>query len=108
MHQVDLIRRYSLRKVNEIRLFISQLPTREQIALERLHGAEGIKVAARIADFILSELGHPLPVTIDDSPTIRAARTIIPKIDITAPQKPRLGRPPKVRNDATQQETVIG
>lgn len=78
MHQVDLIRRYSLRKVKELRIFISCLPTREQEALEKLGGVEGAKTAARIADFILQELGHKPPAeTPKQSPTMRAAVQIL-------------------------------
>lgn len=79
MHQVDLIRRYSLRKVKELRIFISCLPTREQEALEKLGGVEGAKTAARIADFILQELGHKPPAMTPEgtSPTLRAARQVV-------------------------------
>lgn len=79
MVQVDLIRRYTLRKIKELRIFISCLPTREQEALEALGGAEGNKTAARISDFILAELGHPLPQpdSKGESQTIKAARQMI-------------------------------
>lgn len=76
MQQVDLIRRYTLRKVKELRLFISCLPVREEEALRKLGPDEGVKTAARIADFVLQELGHPAP-RLDvhgDSPTVKAAR----------------------------------
>lgn len=79
MIQVDLIRRYTLRKVKELRIFISCLPAREQEAMEALAGAEGNKTAARIADFVLQELGHPPPAMPPEgtSPTVRAARQML-------------------------------
>lgn len=77
MQQIDLIRRYSLRKVRELKSFISCLPTREEEAMKALDGSEGVKTAARIADFILSELGHPAPNFADDSPTVKAARQVV-------------------------------
>lgn len=80
MQQVDLIRRYTLKKVNELRIFISQLPQREDRALERLYGVEGVKTAASIADFVLVQLGHVPPEATEEgtSPTVRAARKIMP------------------------------
>lgn len=78
MHQVDLIRRYTIRKLKELKIYISMLPTREQVAMERLDGAEGVKTAARIADFVLQELGHTPPAeTPKQSPTMRAAKQMI-------------------------------
>lgn len=79
MQQVDLIRRYTLRKVKELRIYISCLPTREQEALEKLGGVEGVKTAARIADFVLQELGHKPPAMTAEgtSPTLRAARQVV-------------------------------
>lgn len=79
MQQVDLIRRYTLRKIKELRIFISCLPMREQEALEALCGSEGNKTAARISDFILKELGHPPPQMSSngESPSIKAARQIV-------------------------------
>ena len=76
MHQVDLIRRYTLRKVKELKIFVSCLPQREEQALAKLGGVEGVKTAARIADFVLQELGHAPPTTDSggSSPTIKAAR----------------------------------
>lgn len=88
MKQVDLIRRYTLKKVNEIRLFISSLPEREQVALERLCGSAGTETAARIAEFVLSQLGHVPPAGIAqiDTPaptrdTLKAARKAMPTIE---------------------------
>lgn len=79
MIQVDLIRRYTLKKVNELRIFISMLPDKEQEALEKLHGPEGYKTAARIADYVLAELGHTPPeATEKQSPTLREAKRVMP------------------------------
>ena len=80
MRQVDLIRRYALKKVNELRIFISQLPEREDTALTRLYGVEGAKTAASIADFVLVQLGHCPPEMTPEgtSPTIREARKVMP------------------------------
>ena len=87
MIQVDLVRRYSLKKVNELRMFISMLPQREEVALQRLYGVEGVKTAAAIADFILVQLGHCPPDMAHDSPTVREARKIMP--DKAAMPEPR-------------------
>lgn len=79
MKQVDLIRRYTLKKVNEIRIFVSGLPEREDDALQKLYGTQGAETAANIADFVLVQLGHiPPAVNPKQSPTMRAARKIMP------------------------------
>lgn len=81
MHHVDYIRNYMLRKVNALRIYISTLPPpTEMDALRKLQGPEGYKTAARIADFVLQELGHTPPAMTEDgtSPTVRAARKILP------------------------------
>lgn len=56
--QVDLIRGRTLRLLQQLSIYISCLPKREQEALERLSGPEGQRTFARITDFVLSELGH--------------------------------------------------
>jgi hypothetical protein len=78
VQQVDLIRRYALKKVNELRIFVSTLPVREETALHRLYGTEGVKTAAAIADFVLVQLGHCPPENGRSSPTVEAARKIMP------------------------------
>jgi len=90
MQQVDLIRRYTLKKVNELRVYISMLPEREMVALERLHGVEGVKTATAIADFVLVQLGHVPPEATRFSPTMREARKIIPDDAAIPPQKETL------------------
>lgn len=77
VHQVDLIRGYVLRKMRDLKIYISMLPTREEDALRALDGNEGMKTACRIADFVLEQFGHEAPKTIkSDSPTLRAARKV--------------------------------
>lgn len=93
MQQVDLIRRYSLKKVNEIRIFISTLPMREDDALKALYGTDGVKTAAAIADFVLVQLGHCPPEHTRMSPTVREARKVMPG---KAAMPRKLGRPPKL------------
>lgn len=61
MIQVDLIRGRILRSMREIGIYISCLPIREQTALEALSGPTGQQTYARIADYILTELGHEPP-----------------------------------------------
>ena len=78
MQQVDLIRRYALKKVNELRIFVSTLPVREDTALERLYGVEGAKTAEAIANFVLVQLGHCPPESGRKSPTYAEARKIMP------------------------------
>jgi hypothetical protein len=80
MNQVDLVRRYTIKKVNEIRIFISGLPERESTALDRLYGVEGVKTASAIADFVLVQLGHVPPAMVEEgtSPTVREARKVMP------------------------------
>ena len=57
--QVDLIRGRTLRLLQQLSIYISCLPVREQEALERLSGIEGQKTFANITDFVLIQLGHP-------------------------------------------------
>lgn len=78
MKQVTLIRGYTLRKLKELRMFISCLPEREEEALQAMNGPEGVKTAAAIADYVLEQLGHPAPKnTADGSPTLKAARQVV-------------------------------
>lgn len=80
MNNVDLVRRYVLRKVNDLRIYISMLSPLELEALKRLQGPDGVKTATRIADYVLQELGHE-PPQIDEagnSPTVKAARKVMP------------------------------
>jgi len=77
MHQVTLIRNRVLSSIKSLKIWISCLPQTEHEALKRLEGADGNRTAARIADFILQELGHQ-PPEVDasgHSPTIKAARS---------------------------------
>lgn len=90
MVQVDLIRRYALKKVNEMRVFISLLPEREDVALSRLYGVEGAKTAAAIADFVLVQLGHVPPEARRNSPTYLEARKIMPDEAAMPPPKETL------------------
>lgn len=78
MTHVDLIRRHSIKYVNSLRIFISTLPSPDRLAMERLYGVEGVKTAASIADFVLVQLGHCPPEATRMSPTVRAAREIMP------------------------------
>lgn len=78
MQHVDLIRRYSIKQVNALRIFISTLPNPDHLALSRLYGVEGVKTAATIADYVLVQLGHCPPEATRMSPTVRAAREIMP------------------------------
>lgn len=79
MKQVALVRGLILRKLKEFRILISCLPETEHEALAKLNGTEGVKTAARIADFVLQELGHEPPAMTPEgtSPTVRAARQVV-------------------------------
>lgn len=97
MIQVDLIRRYALKQVNALRIFISMLPEREHTALARLHGVEGARTATAIADFVLVQLGHVPPEAERDgnpakSPTFKAARSIMPDDAALPPKENHNGR----------------
>jgi len=99
MINVDLIRRRVLRAMHEIRIFISCLPEREETALQRLHGPEGVERSARIADYVLSELGHEvtLPEEARYSQSRRAANEKrVDPLEVEGPPKKR-GRPAKVK-----------
>lgn len=90
MQHVDLIRRYSIKQVNALRIFISTLPAPDQTALSRLYGVEGVKTAAAIADYVLVQLGHCPPEmnAQGTSPTVREARKIMPdKAAMPEPKK---------------------
>lgn len=73
---VHLLRSHVLQYINRLRTYVSMLPDSEPEVQERLSGSEGVKTAARIADGVLAELGHPPPAMPPEgtSPTIRAAR----------------------------------
>lgn len=91
MENVDLIRRYALKKINELRIFVSMLSPREEMALQRLHGPDGVKTAATIADHILLQLGHcpPNPAN-ESSQTIRDARKVMPDRAANRPKRSKL------------------
>ena len=62
MQQVELIRGYTINRcIRQLKIFISTLPEREDVALEMLTGELGAKTAGEIADFILNKLGHRSP-----------------------------------------------
>lgn len=63
MYQVDMIRGRILRCMVQLKSYISCLPTTELEAMTRLTGQQGIETCARVADFVLTELGHAAPVT---------------------------------------------
>lgn len=79
MYNVDLIRRHVLRYVaGSLRIYISSLAPLELDALRALQ-VDSVKTGARIADFVLQELGHDAPEVINgDSPTLKAARKVMP------------------------------
>lgn len=58
MIQADLVRRYILRNLKGLRIYISCLSEREQVALERLSGPQGVETMARIVDYTMQQLGH--------------------------------------------------
>lgn len=76
VYNVDLIRRHVLRYLNHnLRVYISLLSPTEMSALTALHGKDGVKNTAYIADVVLEALGHAAPKVINgDSPTLKAAR----------------------------------
>jgi len=73
---VHLLRAHILQYTNRLRIYVSSLPDSEPGVYQKLSGTEGVKTAARIADRILAELGHPPPEMTPEgtSPTVRAAR----------------------------------
>lgn len=81
MKQVSLMRGLILRKLKEFRVLVTCLPETEHEAIAKLTGTEGVKTAARIADFVLQELGHEPPAMTPEgtSPTLRAARQVVGK-----------------------------
>ena len=81
MHNVSNIRGYVLRKVKHLKIYISSLQPFEHDAMAALDGMRGQETAAKIADFVLEQLGHKAPKDgpARDSPTLRAARQIIGK-----------------------------
>lgn len=75
MRQVSLIRSRVLMSLKNLKIWISCLPDTEHEALKRLTGPEGNQTAARIADYVLKELGHEPPAVVNgDSPTLKQAR----------------------------------
>ena len=80
VHNVELIRCYVLRKLKDLRIYVSCLQPAERDALSAMEGAKGQQVAAKIADYVLQQLGHDLPPpTGKDSRTLDAARRIVGK-----------------------------
>ena len=73
MEQTELIRRYALKKMRELKIFVSMLEQHEDLALRRLEGAEGEKVIASIVDFTMAQLGYPAEVPIIDTPPVATA-----------------------------------
>lgn len=75
---VHLLRNHVLQYVNRLRSYISMLPDSEPEVQALLSGAEGVKIAARIADAVLTELGHPAPAgegkSYEERPSVKAAR----------------------------------
>lgn len=95
MNAVDLIRRRVLRAMHEVRIYISCLQDREDEALKRLHGQEGVERLGRIADYVLGELGHEvtLPEEAMYSQSRRAAQQVR-EVDTPAePEPKKRGRP---------------
>lgn len=75
---VHLTRLHVLQYVNRLRSYISSLPDSEPEAHAKLIGTEGVQTGAKIADFILQQLGHPPPVERSGgSETVRAARQVV-------------------------------
>lgn len=76
---VHLTRLHVLQYIARLRAYISALPDSEPDAHAKLLGSEGVKTGARIADFVLQELGHSPPAMTPEgtSPTVRAARQVI-------------------------------
>lgn len=74
---VHLTRLHVLQYIARLRAYISALPDSEPDAHAKLLGSEGVKTGARIADFVLRELGHSLSDSTEDSRSIKAARQVI-------------------------------
>ena len=81
VHNVELIRGYVLRKMKDLKIYVSCLEPTEMDALRAMDGVKGQQLAAQIADFVLDKLGHHAPQigTNGDSPTMRQARHVIGK-----------------------------
>lgn len=77
---VHLTRLHILQYVGRLRGYISSLPDSEPDAYAKLIGAEGANTGARIADFVLQELGHTPPAAGVTSPTIRAAKEVLGRV----------------------------
>ena len=76
---VHLTRLHILQYIGRLRSYISSLPDSEPAAHSKLIGPEGIKTGAKIADFVLKELGHTPPemTAQGTSPTMREAREVL-------------------------------
>lgn len=80
MIQVDLIRGRTLRLLQQLSIYISCLPEREQTALERMSGIEGQKTFARITEFVLVQLGNePSKNQEQCQPSYRQAQNYAPE-----------------------------
>jgi len=81
--QVDLIRGRILRSLQQLSIYISCLPIREQQALENLSGVEGQKTYARITDFVLVQLGHAEPQgALENSRSYRDSKAFTPTLTL--------------------------
>ena len=91
MKQVDLIRGRTLRLLQQLSIFISCLPEREETALQRLSGIGGQERFARITEYILVELGNEESHNkIQYQPSYRQAQNFVPDIP---PERRKPGRP---------------
>ena len=114
--QVDLIRGRSLRLLQQLSIYISCLPTREQTALERLSGVEGQKTFARIADYILLQLGHEEPQGQEQNRrSYRDSKEYVSTVIVGFDQPKQKGwpkgkprKPKEQESVATQQDTLVG
>lgn len=74
---VEWTRGYILRKLRELRIFISnQSVSGYDVteAMAALSGPEGVRTSAEICDFILKKLGHNPAAMSANGATVRAAR----------------------------------
>lgn len=105
-----MIRGRILRSMMQIKSYISCLQTTEMEALTRLTGQQGVETCARIADFILTELGHDAPTTNGKTQSHRAvakAFADIPSVAAIDTQIKRIKKRRKVRvSKATLQEPL--
>lgn len=72
--QHSLLRGYVLRKLREIKIFVSMLPERDEAALQALSSVDRV---ARITDDIMRGLGHDAGPMSANGSTVRAARKVV-------------------------------